>query len=64
MNDELTTEDEIEAFAKKLETKKETIICIIKIIKSNNKQKIEVYFRKNNITRKAKRKNSDYEFSR
>lgn len=64
MNDELTTEDEIEAFAKKLETTKETIICIIKIIKSNNKQKIEAYFRKNNITRKAKRKNSDYEFSR
>lgn len=64
MNDELTTEDEIEAFAKKLETTKETIICIIKIIKSNNKQKIEAYFRKNNITRKVKRKNSDYEFSR
>lgn len=64
MNDELTTEDEIEAFAKKLGTKKETIICIIKIIKSNNKQKIEDYFRTNNITRKAKRKNSDYEFSR
>ena len=64
MNDELTTEDEIEAFAKKLETKKEIIIYIIKIIKSNNKQKIEAYFRKNNITRKAKRKNSDYEFSR
>lgn len=64
MNDELTTEDEIEAFAKKLGTKKETIICIIKIIKSNNKQEIEAYFRKNNITRKAKRKNSDYEFSR
>lgn len=64
MNDELTTEDEIEAFAKKLGTKKETIICIIKIIKSNNKQKIEAYFRTNNITRKAKRKNSDYGFSR
>ena len=28
MNDELTTEDEIEAFAKKLGTKKETIIYI------------------------------------
>lgn len=64
MNDELTTEDEIEAFAKKLETKKETIIYIISRINSNNKQKIEAYFRKNNITRKAKRKNSDYEFSR
>ena len=64
MNDELTTEDEIEAFAKKLGTKKEIIIYIIKIIKSNNKQKIEAYFRKNNITRKAKRKNSNYEFSR
>ena len=37
MNDELTTEDEIEAFAKKLETTKETIICIIKIIKSKRK---------------------------
>lgn len=64
MNDELTTEGEIEAFATELNTTKETIICIIKIIKSNNKQKIEAYFRKNNITRKAKRKNSDYEFSR
>ena len=64
MNNELETEGEIEAFAKELNTTKETIICIIKIIKSNNKQKIEAYFRTNNITRKAKRKNSDYEFSR
>ena len=64
MNDELTTEDEIEAFAKKLGTKKETIICIIKIINSKSKQKIEAYFRSNNITRKTKRKNSDYGFSR
>lgn len=64
MNDELTTEDEIEAFAKKLGTKKETIICIIKIINSKSKQKIEAYFRTNNITRKTKRKNSDYGFSR
>ena len=64
MNDELTTEDEIEAFAKKLGTKKEIIIYIIKIIKSNNKQEIEAYFRTNNITRKAKTKNSDYGFSR
>lgn len=64
MNDELTTEDEIEAFAKKLGTKKETIICIISRINSKSKQKIEAYFRTNNITRKAKRKNSDYGFSR
>lgn len=64
MNDELTTEDEIEAFAKKLGTKKEIIIYIISRINSNNKQKIEAYFRTNNITRKAKRKNSDYGFSR
>ncbi len=64
MNNELETEGEIEEFAKELNTTKEIIICIIKIIKSNNKQKIEAYFRTNNITRKAKRKNSDYEFSR
>lgn len=64
MNNELETEGEIEEFAKELNTTKEIIIRIIKIIKSNNKQKIEAYFRTNNITRKAKRKNSDYEFSR
>jgi len=64
MNDELTTEDEIEAFAKKLGTKKEIIIYIISRINSKSKQKIEAYFRTNNITRKAKRKNSDYGFSR
>ena len=50
--------------AKKLGTKKEIIIYIISRINSKSKQKIEAYFRTNNITRKAKRKNSDYEFSR
>lgn len=64
MNDELTTEDEIEAFAKKLGTKKEIIIYIISRINSKSKQKIESYFRKNYITKKTKRKNSDYGLSR
>ena len=59
-----TSRDVVNIISKKLGTKKETIICIIKIINSKSKQKIEAYFRTNNITRKTKRKNSDYGFSR